>query len=203
MEMQKLSQEINKIEMSEEMKARILRNCYHQKEENIMCKVNKGFQKPLIAVASIMLCCCLVGVTALATSGKLKGFFKDIKRWDGAVTGTSYEQASDEINLSFISLSDELTVMAEMSTPDKAPYNTLETLRIETYEITDANGTVIIKGNSTEFAEIVNGKTTLSIPIAELQSGNYKLIVHGFVGSAKADQPLVINGNWICEFTLR
>ncbi len=146
-------------------------------------------------------CFCLVGITTLAATGNLEGFFKDITRWDGAVVGTSYEQATDEINLSVISVSDELTVMAEMVNPNIVPYMTFETFGIEDYKIVDVNGRVLVEGGATDFAEIEEGKTMIVIPISELPSGDYTLVVSGFVGSAKADQPMVLNGIWKCDFT--
>lgn len=60
---------------------------------------------------------------------------------------------------------------------------------------------VVVEGDTTDFAEIIDGKTTIVIPISELPGGEYKLVVSAFVGSAKADQPLVMNGDWECEFT--
>ena len=56
-----------------------------------------------------------------------------------------------------------------------------------------------MKGTKTDFAEIIEGKTEIVISISGLSSGNYKLVVSGFVGSAKADQPLVLNGTWESE----
>lgn len=202
MEMQKLSQKINEIQMSEEMKERIIHNCYNKMEENVMSKskTNKFFKKPMVAVASLTLCFCLAGVTALATTGKLQGFFKDIKRWDGAVIGTSYEQATDEINMRVISMSDELTVTAEMVKPNVAPYSVFETMGIGNYKIVNEDGKVVVEGLATEFTEIVEGEATMVIPVSDLGSGNYKLVVSEFVGSAKADQPLVLSGTWVCEF---
>lgn len=47
----------------------------------------------------LVLCLCLTGVTALAATGKLQGFFSDITGWNGAVVGTSYEQATKELEV--------------------------------------------------------------------------------------------------------
>ncbi len=55
-------------------------------------------------------CISLTGVTTLAATGTLQGFFKDIMGWNGAVVGTIYEQASDEIELSVIGVTDQLMV---------------------------------------------------------------------------------------------
>lgn len=202
MNMKKLSQEVKEIEMSQDMKERIMNHCYHKMEEEQMSKnkTNKRFQKPMVAVASLAACFCLVGITTLAATGKLEGYFKDITRWDGAVVGTSYEQASDEIQLSVISVSDELTVSAEFVNPNVAPYKYFEAFGIEEYEIVTVDEKVVVKGETTDFAAPTDGKITITIPLSELPGGEYKLVVNSFVGSKKADQPLVLHGTWVCEF---
>lgn len=201
MDMHLLSQKINSIEMSEEMKKRMIHHCYSKMEEPLMNKNKKTFQKPMIAIASMVLCFFLIGATALASSDKLQGFFRDIIRWDGAVIGTSYEQATDEITMNVVSVSDELTVTTVLVNPNTVPYMTFEAFGIGEYKIVDANEKVVIKGSATDYTEIVDGKATFSIPASELVSGNYKLVVSSFVGSSKADQPLVLHGNWKCTFT--
>ena len=203
MEIRELSQKVRKIEMSQEMKERIIKNCQNELEKNSKSLNHRVFRKSVAAAASMLLCSCLVGVTALAatdTTGKLQGFFKDIIRWDGAVTGTSYEQATDEINLSIISVSEELTVMAEMVNPMIFPYKAFETFGIEKYEIFDTDGKRVMVGNVTEAPEVMEGRVTIVIPISELSDGDYRLVVSAFVGGSKADQPLVLNGTWECEF---
>lgn len=210
MKMEKLSYAINQIEMPEDMKRRMIHNClkqvekknsfYMKKERKAMRKHNKVVKKPMVAAASMAICFCLIGVNALASSGKLEGFFKDIVRWDGAVVGTSYEQATDEINMSVISEEDELIVTVEMVEPGVAPYVFLEHFSIGAYEIINENGNVVIEGYGTEAVEIVNKAVNLVIPISDLSDGNYKLVIKEFVGSAKAEQPLVLSGNWASEF---
>ncbi len=200
MEKNNLSKKVKEIEMSKEMQERIITNCYMKMEENTM-KTNILWKKPMLAVASFALCLCLTGITTLASTGKLQGFFKDIVGWNGAIIGTSYEQATDEIHLSVEVVSDKLTVLAEMVNPEVVPYMTFDSFGIEDYEIVDMNGKVLLHGKTTELVELMEGKATISIPINSLSSGNYKLVVSEFVGSSKADQPLVISGNWECEFS--
>lgn len=203
MELENLRKAVNKIELPKEMQKRIIRNCQTKKEENTMQKYKstKLLKKPMIAIAAIALCLCLTSITVMAATGKLQGYFKDITRWDGAVTGTTYEQATDEINLNTVSVSDKLTITAEFVNPTTAPYAFLDTLGVESYKIIDANGTVLMDGKVTEPADIIGGKVTIAIPVDALATGNYKLVVTKFVGSAKADQPLVITGHWECEFS--
>lgn len=203
MEIKKLSEMIHEIEMPKDMQERIIRTCYDKMEEKGLGK-NKRYifwSRPMVAVATLVLCLCLTSITALATTGKLQGFFKDIVGWNGAVTGTSYEQATDKINLSVVKVSDKLTVMVEMVDPTAVPYITFDTFGIERYEIVNMNGEIVYEGKATEPVEIAGGKARIIVPLDDLAAGNYILKVREFVGSAKADQPLVLSGNWECEFS--
>lgn len=203
METNKLVEKLNEIEMPKEMQDRMIRKCYMEMEKKAMSKnrIKHFFKKPMIVVASLTLCFCLTGITALATTGKLQGFFKDIIRWDGAVTGTSYEQATDEIEVSVVTDSDELIVSANMVNPQNVPYSLFETFGIESYKIVDMSEHVVAEGKVAEMAELIDGKATVIISIDTITSGNYKLVIEEFIGSAKADQPLVMSGTWECEFT--
>ena len=205
MEMELLVKKVNEIEMPEAMQERIIRNCYDKfdQEGNIMNKrANFNFiRKPLAAVASLVLCLCLAGGAALAATGHLQGFFRDIVNRGGAVVGTSYEQATDEIEVSIAETEGGLTVLVTMIHPDMAPYSELELLGIEEYEIVDLSGRVVVKGEATELFEIIDGKAYVTLTLENIPEGNYKVVVSGFVGSKKADQPLVISGDWECEFT--
>ena len=42
----------------------------------------------------------------------------------------------------------------------------------------------------------------IGISVPELDAGDYILKIDSFIGSAKADQPLPINGPWECEFSV-
>lgn len=156
------------------------------------------FQRPLTVVASVALCVCVVGVTALAASEKLQGFFKDVKRWNGAVTGTTYENATEEIKVEVAVEGEIIEVSVEAQDPTKAPYGFFDILEIGAYEIVDDQGNAI--DVSVEPAPWDAGEATIEILAESLPSGSYTLIISEFVGSAKADQPLPIRGNWACEF---
>ncbi|MBQ9142298.1 MAG: hypothetical protein IJX63_11005, partial [Lachnospiraceae bacterium] len=158
------------------------------------------FKRPMIVVATLTLCLCVTGVTALAATGKLQGYFKDITNWNGAITGTTYEQATDELELQVTEVSDALTVTITMIKPDVAPYRLLETFGVESYKIVDMTGNVIVKGDRTELVEVVDGKANVMISLENVSEGEYKLQVTEMVGGSKADQPLVISGTWECEF---
>ena len=204
MNMKDFAKTMQNIEMSDEMKSRILDNCYkkiNQETEykTMTKKTNRFFKKPLATAAAIALCLCIGGVTAIAATGK--GYFKDVIRWDGAITGTAYEQATEEIKISVTEVTDSLIVVATVVDPTKVPYMTFDEMRIGSYKIVDSVGNVVIEGVSNEMLPYENGQITVSIPVENLESGNYKLIVDSFVGGSKADQPLTMSGNWECEFT--
>ena len=202
MDVVKLKNTLKKIEMSQEMQERIIRNCNSKKifdmEEHAMNKSKKTWLKksiPMVAAVSVFFCFAIVGVAAVRT-----GFFKDVTRWDGTVVGTTYEQASEEIKVNATVDEKGLTVSVTMLTPDKLPYSEFEEFGISSYQITDMSGNAVIKDASTELSLIRNGQAEIRISLDGIESGNYKLIITKYVGSAKADQPLEINGMWECEF---
>ncbi len=189
---------IREIEMPKDMQQRIIKNCYMETEKK---RMNKMFKRPMVAAASFALCVCLTGVTALAATGKLEGFFRDIKRWNGAVIGTAYEQATDEIDMNVVSATDELIVEFTMLEPNTAPYSFLEMFGINEYKIVDENGNTVMENEVIEMSVMENDNVTLKIPLNTISEGKYTLVVSELIGSAKADQPLVISGIWECEFS--
>jgi len=205
MEFENLKSAAKEITMPEEMKRRIAHNCKKQivntMEEHTMNnrKNNSFFRKPAAVFAALAVCMSL-SVTALAATGVLQGFFRDITNYSGAIVGTSYEQATDEINMDVTVNGNELMVLAIFADPQIAPYVYAEQLGIAQYRIVDRNGKEVKEG-STDSAEVVNGQAAVNIELDDISSGNYKLIVTAFVSEKKADQPLNINGNWECEFT--
>lgn len=92
--------------------------------------------------------------------------------------------------------------LTNMVKHDIAPYSELEILGIDSYQIVDMSGNIIIEGERTDLFEIINAKTEIKISLDNTTAGDYKLVIHSFVGSKKADQPLIINGAWECEFSI-
>ncbi len=164
-------------------------------------KIIPFLHKPAAMAASLALFVCVSGTAVLAAAGVLQGFFGDIFGANGAVVGTSYSQAADEVVLTVINVTDKITVEMAMVYPGQAPYSELEMFGIENYRIVDRDGNVIMEGATTEMAPIVDGKVSVSISADNISEGNYKLIISELVGIKKADQPLVLSGNWECEFT--
>ena len=197
MDKKKFVNKIKEIEIPKDMQQRIIEKCYIETEKKSM---NKMFKKPMVAVASFALCVCLMGVTALAATGKLEGYFRDIKRWDGAVIGTAYEQATDEVELNIVEVSDKLVVEITMVNFKEAPYSFFEMFGIKNYKIVDANGKVIVENENLEMSAIANNKVLVNVPLDDVGNGEYTLIVSELVGGSKADQPLGLAGTWECSF---
>ena len=195
-----LLKKIKKIEMPKEMRQRIVKRCYEKTEEKKMNTVKQFFRKPMVVAAAFALCFCLTGVTALAATGRLEGYFKDVKRWDGAVIGTTYEQATGEVEVKILEVTDELVVEVAMLQPETAPYCCFESFGINNYKIMDKNGTVVAKNEPLELSTITDSKVRIDISLNNIAAGEYTLVINELVGSKKADQPLVLSGTWECEF---
>lgn len=195
-----LKHNVEQIEMPKEMQARILKKCDLIMEEKQMRKDKTFLRKPMVAVASLALCVALTGVTALAASEKLQGYFKDITGWNGAVVGTAYEQATDEIEVSVLEVSDQLSIEVKFLEPEKSPYSSSEQMSIGSYKIVNAEGDTIVKDAASELAEVVDGKATIKLSLDQLPAGSYKLLISELISEKKADQPLTLSGNWKCEF---
>lgn len=196
-----LTKKIKEIELSDDMRKRIIRNCSDIGEAGMKVrKANNIWKKQLPIAAALVLCVCITGVTALAATGKLEGVFKDIKNWNGAIVGTSYEQATGEITVNIEEAGDELGILVSIINPEKPPYSESELFGIQSYRIEDMSGNVIEKERSLEERTAFSSQMSLNIPLNEISNGKYKLIIEQFISEKKAEQPLIIHGNWMCEF---
>ena len=202
MDKNKLINSVEKIRIPQNMKQRIIKTCYQEMEIKSMSNNKTTFiKKPIVAVAIIVLCICIASTIVYASSGKLQGYFRDIKNLSGAITGTAYEQATDEINVNIINVSDKLTLEITLLNIDKPPYNCSEAFGINCYSILNANNNTIVKKQSTAQANIVDSTVLIDIPIDDLEHGTHTLLIEEFISSKKADQPLIISGNWKINFT--
>lgn len=229
MERNLLKEEIKEIKMPHAMQERILANCRNaevKEDANMMntdkinavnndakdmlkeavekkqCKSSKKWPRFATVAAAVTLCLGLGGITVMAASGKLEGFFTDVTRWDGAVVGTTYEQATEEIEVSAAVNGDSLVVDAVLLKAGDAPYAFIEGFGVQMYHIVNAKGDVIVEGISSEVVEITDGKVSVELPLDEMECGSYTLIITEFVGTAKAEQDLPVKGYWECEFEL-
>lgn len=199
-----LKKSMENMELSDAAELRILKECAVLAQNKTRKKkfypgANGLFRKTASAAAAAALCLCL-SVTVFA-AGQF-GYFKDVKNWFGTVTGTTYEQATEEIQVHAAATQEGLTVWVTMLTPQEFPYRELEVLGIESYQIVDKTGKVVREGGATDFYKIIEDRAEITIPLDNLESGEYRLLISAFVGSKKADQPLPIHGAWNCDFSI-
>lgn len=205
MDYEKMRESVKRIRMSDDMKARIKNKCKSetvQEMEDIAMKKNKvnGWSKKW-AVAAVVAALCLCFAVGAVAAGN-SGYFKDVTDWTGAVVGTRYEQATDEIEVSVAAAEDGITVCAVFVNPDAFPYRELDNFGIDSYRIVDMSGKTVIEGERTDLFEIADGKAEIKIAPNDIADGEYKLVIDAFVGDKKADQPLRIGGEWECGFSL-
>ena len=201
--MGKLKEEVTKIELSKEAKQRILQNCREkiesEQENNMKKNIWTMYKKPLVVAGAFTVCLCLTGITAMATTGK--GFFKDEVRFDGAITGQTYQNATDEILVYAAVEEDVLTVTVEMVKIEIIPYSEIEVMELQNYRVYDALGNVVMENVVPENVVMEDNQIKFCIPAKELAEGTYKLELDVLSGSKKADPALLIYGAWECEFT--
>lgn len=195
-----------KIVMSTEMKRRILEKCQNRVEksrkEQAVKNNRRGIcvRKPAVAIAIMMSVICLAATT-VAVTGVLQGYFVDIKDKRGVVIGTSYEQADEEVIVSVRVDGKALLVSVEAVNPRMAPYSEAGELSIGAYQIVRTDGTVAKDWSVSDSASMVDGRAEIRITLADVEAGDYELVVRELVATKKADQPLVIKGNWACPFS--
>lgn len=198
MDISHLKSAVNRITLPEEAADRIIRNCASgtaQKENTIMKKPIR-FKKPATLAAVLALCLCL---TVAASAAVNSGQFRDILGFGGTVVGTAYENATQEIRLESSVTEHQLTLTATFLDPEAFPYRELEALALGTYQILDSQDNVIVQGDATDFSPIADGCAVLTLDLTGLEQAPCRLVVTGFIGSKKADQPLPITGSWTCD----
>lgn len=204
MEFEALKTVADEITMPEEMKNRIRSNCKNQMQKQrkeIPMKNTKPVSiRKYAAAFTVLILCVSLSVSALAAPDMLKGFFQHITDYRGAVVGTTYEQATDEIHLQVSIANNTLHTVVTFTDPQIAPYCYAEKLSIGSYKVLDTMGNVIKEGSTNAHA-INSGQTEFYISLTDLKPGSYSLTVDTFITEKKADQPLTISGNWTCAFT--
>ena len=179
-------------------------------EERTMSKPKFTIKRTLAIAAVLALCLVTVCMTPLASS--IKGFFSDIIRFDGAITGTQYKNATNDIKVDVLELvtdNENVIIPLELTfeNPTEAPFPYIQEVTISEYKILDKNNKEIIKtkvsAEDGEKGTINNGKVlvNLSLNDAKLKSGEeYTIVIEKMYGLAKADAPLHITGAWKYNF---
>lgn len=187
--------------------------CYMAGKHNR--RKERGWSKTAVA-AAILLCIMSVYTCIPSIASSIEGFYKDIVRWwDGAVVGTEYENATQEIQIQAtpaVVEDGKLVIPLTVTFPEmgnKEPYIYLigGSVALGDYQIIDTSGTEIYsaRGQQETVGELKDGKTAFMQPagIETLSKGTkYMLIIESIYGLQKAEQPLEMKGHWECEFTV-
>lgn len=165
------------------------------------------WRRAAIAVAAV-LCVALIGIPAAA--GAISGFYRDIIRFDGAVVGLTYENATDEISIEVSEadasgMSVEITLL-EMGVKEPYKYLTGGQMALGDFRILDFRGEEVYsaEGIGEQSGAIEDGKAVISCVIEQsLSAGeNYTLVIESVYGLQKAEQPLKISGHWEIDFVV-
>lgn len=189
------------IKMSDEKKEKIIKNCYSktQKGEVYIMKNNVFKLRKALIIAAAIMAVCVVSAGAVITH--VRGFRDVVK--DGAVVGTQFDEETAMINVNATVDGEKLLVSVSVVDYNNPPYSVAEEFEIGNYVIVDQDGNIIEKnnGNSNSKSGFTDGKSDFEVPIDTLPAGEYTFIINDFVISSKADQPLHVNGRWVCEFS--
>ncbi len=171
----------------------------------------KSMVKRSVAIAAV-LALCFITVTTAPLANSIKGFFSDIIRFDGAITGTKYENATNDIKMDVLEVTSEngnvvIPLDLTFTNPTEAPFPYIQEVAIAEYKIVDSNNKEIVKGKlSAEDGNkgtVCDGKAFihLSLNDTKFKSGEeYTVVIEKMYGLAKADAPLHITGRWECKF---
>lgn len=179
-------------------------------------RILRGGWGKTAAAAAVLICAISVCICIPSIAASVEGFYKDIVRWwDGAVVGTEYENATQEIQIQASSAIVEdgklvipLTVtFLEMGNKEPYIYLVGGAVALGDYRITDASGIEVYSalGQQETVGELKDGKTIFMQPVGieTLSKGTkYMLVVKSIYGFQKAEQPLEMKGHWECEFTV-
>ena len=179
-------------------------------EARTMSKPKFTIKRTMAIAAVLALCLVTVCMTPLANS--IRGFFSDIIRFDGAITGTQYENATNDIKVDVLELTSEngnviIPLDLTFENPTEAPFPYIQEVAVSEYKIFDNNNKEIIKtkvsaedgdkGPVSADKVLVN----LSLNDAKFKSGEeYTIVIEKMYGLSKADAPLHITGSWKCNF---
>ena len=179
-------------------------------EERTMSKPKITIKRTLAIAAVLALCLVTICMTPFASS--IRGFFSDIIRFDGAITGTQYENATNDIKVDVLELTSEngnviIPLDLTFENPTEAPFPYIQEVAVSEYKIFDNNNKEIIKtklsAEDGDKGTVSAGKVlvNLSLNDAKLKSGKeYTIVIEKMYGLSKADAPLHITGTWKCSF---
>lgn len=183
----------------------------NMEEKNMSRQTNKSWIRKPIAIAAV-LALCIMTVTLTPIANSIKGFFKDITRFDGAITGTEYANATNDIKIDTLEITTQdgktvLPIDITFENKTEAPFPYIQEISVAEYKILDNNNKELAKvkvaADEGTKGIVTDGKVLVNIPLDNGLKKNetYFIQIDKMYGLSKADAPLHITGTWKCEFT--
>ena len=159
-------------------------------------KKGKKIPKWAVMVTVPAVIACISAGTYMAIDG---GYLRNKTTTTGTIIGQTYENATDEIEVTSDYSNGVLHITLNLLKSDTVPY--LELDEMKPYNCTITN----LSDETTEDIQfdyaVVNENTVdIAVNFNVMEDTKYKLEIKSFLGSKKADQPLEINGNWETVF---
>ena len=131
------------------------------------------------------------------------GYFRDIKNWRGAVVGTTYQNADEEIAVNVTVSSSNIVVDIEFLYPHEFPYREIEELALKEYQVISPDGRVVCsEAKTVQHSSVSDGKTSIQIYLGDIPDGEYNLQILSFEGMKISELPLVIHGKRETKFRI-
>lgn len=176
-------------------------------------RFTRGMHGRKVVAAAVLICAIMVCICSPSIARSMKGFYRDIVRWDGAVVGVEYENATDEVRIDAggaVKEDGKLVLPLEVTLLDmsKEPYiRFMGEVALGDYQVLDEAGKEVysVSGQQKTSGLLENGKAGIIQPLGveTLSTGTeYKLVIMSIYGLQKAEQPLKIKGHWECRFTV-
>lgn len=181
-------------------------------EGNTMSKPKGRITMKRTLATAAVLALCVITVTMTPLANSIKGFFSDMVRFDGAITGTKYENATNDIKVNVLELTSEngniiIPLDLTFENPTEAPFPYIQEVAVSEYKIFDSNNKEVIKtklpAENGDKGTVSGGKVLVNLSLKDdkLKSGEkYTIVIEKMYGLSKADAPLHITGRWECKF---
>lgn len=161
--------------------------------------VKKGKKIPKWTVAIIIpaVIACVSAGTYIAVDG---GFFRDKTTITGTVIGQTYENATDEIEVTSDYSDGILHITLNLLKPDSIPYSILEEMKPYDFSLTNLSDNSVAEDIQFDYAVINENTVDIAVDLNAIENTEYRLKINSLIASKKADQPLEIKGNWETVF---
>lgn len=131
------------------------------------------------------------------------GYFRDIKNWRGAVIGTTYQNADEEIAVNVTVSSGDIVIDIDFMRQYEFPYREIEELALKEYQVISPDGSVVCsEAETVEYSSVSDGETSIQMYLGDIPDGEYILRILSFEGIKTPEHPLVINGKWEINFCI-